>query len=132
MPAQDAKVSIVDVRDIAAVAVKALTDDDRNDRYNNKTYLITGPEALSYHQDAEILSNATGKKIDYVNITDEEARGAMKEIGMNDWLINTISDLYTYFRKGYASQVFSAFEEVTGKKPITFAQFAGDYKEAFR
>jgi hypothetical protein len=48
----------------------------------------------------------------------------MKEIGMNDWLINTISDLYTYFRKGYASQVFSAFEEVTGKKPITFAQFA--------
>lgn len=102
MPAQDAKVSIVDVRDIAAVAVKALTDDDRDDRYNNKTYLITGPEALSYHQDAEILSNATGKKIDYVNITDEEARGAMKEIGMNDWLINTISDLYTYFRKGYA------------------------------
>jgi uncharacterized protein YbjT (DUF2867 family) len=40
LPAQDAKVSIVDVRDIAAVAVKALTDDDRNDRYNNKTYLI--------------------------------------------------------------------------------------------
>jgi hypothetical protein len=43
---------------------------------------------------AEILSNATGKKIDYVNISDEEARGAMKEAGLDDWLINTISDLY--------------------------------------
>jgi uncharacterized protein YbjT (DUF2867 family) len=64
LPAQDAKVSIVDVRDIAAVAVKALTDDDGNDdKHNNKRYLITGPEALSYYQAAEILSNATGKKI---------------------------------------------------------------------
>ena len=61
----------------------------------------------------EILSNATGKKIDYVSISDEEARGAMKEVGLNDWLIDTISDLYSYFRKGYASHVSSAVEEVT-------------------
>lgn len=125
-------VSIVDVRDIAAVAVKALTDDDRDNRYINKAYLITGPEALSYYQGAEILSNATVKKIDYVNVSDEEARGAIKGIGMNDWLINKISDSYTYFRKGYALQVSSAVEEVTEKKPITFAQFAKDYAEAFR
>jgi uncharacterized protein YbjT (DUF2867 family) len=61
-------VSIVDVRDIAAVAVKALTDDDGDNRYINKAYLITGPEALSYYQGAEILPNVTGKKIDYVNV----------------------------------------------------------------
>ena len=129
IPAEDAKVSMVDVRDIAAVAVKALVD---GERHYNKTYMVTGPEALSYHQAAEILSNATGKKIDYVNISDQEARAAMKEVGLNDWLIDTISDLYTYFRKGYASQVSSAIEEVTGKKPITFGQFARDYAEAFR
>jgi uncharacterized protein YbjT (DUF2867 family) len=129
IPAEDAKVSFVDARDIAAVAVKALMD---GDKHYNKTYMVTGPEALSYHQAAEILSNATGKKIDYVNISDEEARGAMKEAGLDDWLINTISDLYTYFRKGYASQVSSAVEEVTGMKPTTFAQFAKDYADAFR
>jgi len=128
---EDAKVSLVDVRNIAAVAVKSLTE-DRNDKHNNKTYLITGPEALSYHQAAEILSNATGKKISYVNISEEEARGAMKEMGMSDWIINTISELYDYFRKGNASQVSSAVEEVTGKKPISFSQFAKDYAEAFR
>jgi uncharacterized protein YbjT (DUF2867 family) len=112
------------------VAVQALTKN--GSRHVNKVYEITGQEALSYYQAAEILSNATGKKIDYVNISDEEARGAMKEVGLNDWLINTISDLYTYFRKGYASHISSAIEEVTGKKPITFAQFAKDYAEAFR
>lgn len=129
IPAGDARVSIVDSRDIAAVAVQALVD---GDTHYNKTYLVTGPEALSYHQDAEILSNATGKKIDYVNISDEEARGALKETGMDDWLISTILELYTYFRKGYASQMSSAVEEVTGRKPTTFAQFTKDYADAFR
>jgi uncharacterized protein YbjT (DUF2867 family) len=131
LPLEDAKVSLVDVRDIAAVAVKSLTE-DTSDKHNNKTYLITGPEALSYYQAAEILSSATDKKISYVNISEEEARGAMKEMGMSDWLINTISELNDYFRKGNASQVSSAVEEVTGKKPISFSQFAKDYAEAFR
>ena len=129
IPLEDAKVSLVDVRDIAAVAVKSLTDDDK---HKNKTYLITGPEALSYHQVAEILSNTTGRKINYVNISDEEARAAMKEIGMSDWLINTVSELSDYFRKGKASEISPAVDEVTGKKPISFSQFANDYVDAFR
>jgi uncharacterized protein YbjT (DUF2867 family) len=122
----------VDVRDIAAVAVKILTDDIKNSMHNNKAYLVTGPEALSYHQAAEILTVVTGKKIDYVSISNEEAREGMKEMGINDWLINTILELYSYFRKGYASQVSSAVEEVTAKTPITFTQFAKDYAEEFR
>ena len=68
IPAEDAKVSFVDARDIAAVAVKALVD---GDQHYKKTYMITGPEALSFHQAADILSNATGKKIDYLVISDE-------------------------------------------------------------
>ena len=129
IPAADAKVSFVDARDIAAVAVKSLMD---GDRHYNKTYMVTGPEALSYHRTAEILSNVTGKKIDYVNISDDEAREAMKGVGLNDWLINTISDLYGYFRKGYASQVSTAVEAVKGSKAITFGQFAKDYADTFR
>ena len=86
------------------------------DKHYNKTYMVTGLEALSYHQTAEILSNATGKKIDYVNISEEETRGGMKEAGLDDWLISTILGLYKLYRKGYASQVSSAIEEVTGRK----------------
>jgi uncharacterized protein YbjT (DUF2867 family) len=129
VPLEDAKVSLVDVRDIAAVAVKSLIDEDK---HKNKTYLITGPEALSYHKVAEILSNTMGRKINYVNISDEEARAAMKEIGMSDWLINTVSELSEYFRKGKASEISPTVEEVTGNKPISFSQFANDHAEAFR
>jgi uncharacterized protein YbjT (DUF2867 family) len=129
IPLEDAKVSLVDVRDIAAIAVESLIDEDK---HKNKTYLMTGPEALSYHQVAEVLSNATGRKISYVNISEEEAKAAMKEIGMSDWLINTVSELSDYFRKGKASEVSPAVEEVTGRKPISFSQFANDYADAFR
>jgi uncharacterized protein YbjT (DUF2867 family) len=132
LPLENAKVSVVDVRDIAAVAVKTLTENGDNNRHNNKAYLITGPEALFYSQMAELLSNATGKKVSYVSISEEEARVAMKETGMDDWLINTISELSNYFKKGYASQVSSAVEDITGKKPLSFSQFANDYAQLFR
>ena len=85
IPSEDAKVSFVDARDIAAVAVKALVD---GDKHYDKTYMVTGLEALFYHQTAEILSNATGKKIGYMNISEEETRGGMKEAGLDDWLIS--------------------------------------------
>jgi uncharacterized protein YbjT (DUF2867 family) len=129
IPAEDAKVSFVDARDIAAIAVRALMN---GDNHYNKTYVITGPEALSYYQTAEILSNATGKKIDYVNISEEETREALKKTGMDDWLINTILGLYTLYRKGHASEVSSAVEEVTGRKAKAFVEFAKDYGDAFR
>jgi uncharacterized protein YbjT (DUF2867 family) len=133
LPAGDTKVGFVDVRDIAAVAVKALTDeeDDENGKHKNKAYTITGPEELSYYQVAEILSNATGRKIDYVNISEEEARRAMKDMGISDWLINGVIEVIELYRNSIP-QLSSAVEEVTGKKPISFSQFAKDYAHVFR
>jgi uncharacterized protein YbjT (DUF2867 family) len=127
----DAKVSLVDVRDIAAVAVKTLTDNGDN-RHNGKVYTITGAEALSYSKMAEILSTAIGKKISYVNISEEESRRAMKDIGLSEWWINAIIEVYEYYKKGTQKQVSSAVEEVTGKKPIPFSRFAKDYAQTFK
>ena len=56
-PAGEGKVSFVDVRDIASVAVVFLTRNDT--KYENKAYGITGQEALSYGQAAEVLSRET-------------------------------------------------------------------------
>jgi len=131
LPAEDAKVSFVDVRDIAAVAVKTLTD-NANSRHIGKAYTITGPEALSYHQVAEILSQASGRKIDYVNVSEEVTRQGMKDMGWDDWVINTTLQLFDLYRKGYVSQVSSAIEEVLERKSISFARFAKDYTQAFR
>ena len=73
LPAGDGKVSFVDIRDIAAIAVQALVN-NRDRSHNDKAYTITGPEALSYGQAAEILSEYIGRKISFVNISEDDAR----------------------------------------------------------
>jgi uncharacterized protein YbjT (DUF2867 family) len=129
VPAGDGKVSFVDVRDIAGVAVQALLNESKHGR---KAYNITGPNAISYAQAAEILSNEVGRKIKYLDISEDQAREGMKAIGMDEWFINSMMELFSITRAGYVSDVSSAIEQVTGKKPITFSEFAKDYSRAFR
>ena len=128
MPLADGKVSLVDVRDIAAVAVAALTQKG----HEGKTYEITGSEALSNEQIAEILSTVAGRKITYVNVSDDAASQGMKASRMPGVLIDALIELNKIQRAGYASTVSPVVEQVTGKKPISFEQFARDYVEAFK
>jgi uncharacterized protein YbjT (DUF2867 family) len=129
IPAGDAKVSFVDVRDIAAVAVKSLINDNQQ---KGRAYNITGGEALSYGQAAEILSKAVGKKINYVNVTDQDARKGMKDMSMDEWTIKSMIELFEITRAGYVSEISPIVEQVTGNKPITFSQFANDYAGSFK
>jgi uncharacterized protein YbjT (DUF2867 family) len=127
-PLIDSRTSFVDVRDIAAVAVEALTKSG----HENKAYNITGPEAVSNYDIANILSKTTDRKITYVNISDDEARKGMKENGMQEWTINALMELYNFQKAGKASHVSLDVERVTNRKPISFEQFAKDYFETFR
>src|ERR671932_1617938 len=130
VPAGDAKASFVDVRDIAAVAVQSLSGSrskNGESKHIGKAYDITGGEALSYGQAAEILSKEIGKKVNYVNISDEDARKGMKDMGADEWTINSMIELFGVTRAGYLSEISPAVEQVTGKKPITFSQFVRDY-----
>jgi uncharacterized protein YbjT (DUF2867 family) len=130
LPAGDGKVSFVDVRDIAAVAVQALTKNN-DGRHNGKAYTITGPEAISYDDVARILSEQVGKKISYVDISEDDARKGMKETGSDEWTINYMIELFDIIRKGYLSQVSSVVDDVTGKRPTTMSQFAKDNSKDF-
>jgi uncharacterized protein YbjT (DUF2867 family) len=130
LPAGDGKVSFVDVRDIASLAVEALTKNN-NGRHNGKAYNITGPEAISYGDVARILSEQLRKKISYVNISEDDARKGMKETGWDDWTIDYMMELFNIIRMGYLSQVSSVIEDVTGKRAISFDQFVEDYSKAF-
>jgi len=131
LPAADGKVSFVDVRDIAAIAVRCLVARDDN-QHEGKAYNITGGEALSYGQAAEIPSKEVGRKINYVNISDEDARKGMKDSGTDEWTINSMIDLFEIIRAGYVSAISPIVEQITGNKPISFSQFASDYAVAFR
>ena len=87
-------------------------------------------KSLSYGQTAEILSRELGKEIKYVNIPDEDARKGMKDMGMDDWSANSLIELFDITRKGYASDITSVVEKLTGRKPISFSQFVKDYAQA--
>ena len=135
VPAGDAKMSFIDSRDIVAITVKILTKNtpgSSRQHYENKAYDITGPDALSYGQAADILSSEVGKKISYVNITEEDSRKGMKQIGIGDWFIDIMMELFRIIRAGYGSETTTVVEDITGRKPIPFAQFAKDYAEALR
>jgi uncharacterized protein YbjT (DUF2867 family) len=134
VPAGDAKMSFIDARDIAAVTAAILTDNNNHgtsQQYKNKTYDITGQDALSYGQVADILSNEVGKKISYIDISEDDARKGMKQVGVDDWSINIMIELFRIIRAGYGSETNTAVEHIIGRKPLPFAQFARDYAESF-
>ena len=59
----------------------------------------------------------TGKKISYVNVSEEDTRVGLKAMGWDDWLIDTTLQLFDLYRKGYASRVSSEVEEILGRRP---------------
>jgi uncharacterized protein YbjT (DUF2867 family) len=130
VPAGDVRISFVDVRDIAAIAVHALTSN--NGKHEGKAYSITGGEALSHGQAAEILSKQLEKKVNYINVSDEDARKGMKDMDMDEWIINSIIELFEFAKAGHWSAISPVTEQITGNKPISFSQFAGDYAVAFK
>ena len=134
VPAGDAMMSFIDSRDIGAITAGILTRNNSGSslQHKNKAYDITGPDAISYGQAADILSSEAGKKISYVNITEEDARKGMNQIGVSDWFIDIMMELFRIIRAGYGSETTTVVEDITGRKPISFAQFAKDYAKVFR
>ncbi len=126
-PTGDGKIGYVDARDVAAVGIEALMGNG----HEGRIYELTGPEAISNSEVAQILSEVTGKRIEFIDITNDEARKAMTNQEMPGWMIDTMIELYEVYKSGNANQVFDTVQAVTNRKPHTFRQFAKDYKECF-
>jgi uncharacterized protein YbjT (DUF2867 family) len=116
----DARISHVDVRDIAAVVVKALTEPG----HEGAIYTLSGPEALSYDEMAEELSNVIGRTIRHVSLPAADLKGAMLAEGMPEAIADRMLDLERYFREGLASVVTGDVKRVTGRDPRRFREYA--------
>src|SRR4029077_13960991 len=75
--AGDARISAVDARDLADVAVAALT----TSQHDNKIYALTGPDALTFAEMAHQLSRAIGRTITFVDVPPESMREALADLG---------------------------------------------------
>jgi uncharacterized protein YbjT (DUF2867 family) len=124
----EGKVSHIDIRDIAAVAVKTLTEDG----HQGKAYTLTGPVALSNAQIAQILSDDLGREIRYVDLPAEQFKQALLGAGVPEWSANALLDLQQFYRNDGASAVTNDVERVLRRKPRSFEQFSRDHAQAFQ
>jgi uncharacterized protein YbjT (DUF2867 family) len=121
-------VSLVDIRDVAAVAVIVLAATG----HEGKSYALTGGESLTNEQIAEKLSRVAGRKISYVDLPQAELKKAILSTGASEWSADALLDLQRLYREGKANLVTNVVERLTRRKPISFDQFARDYAFAFQ
>ena len=126
-PIGDARVSAVDVRDIAAVAAEALTEP----KHLGQAYEITGPEAVTHYDIAEALSRALGRTITFTDVPPPAFAGPLAESGMPQWQVDGLLEDYEHYRRGEAAAVSDAVRDVTGKQPRGINGFAQHYASAF-
>jgi uncharacterized protein YbjT (DUF2867 family) len=125
--AGNGKVSVVDVRDIAAVAARTLTEPE----HEGKTYDVTGPESLTHREMAEQLSEALGKHIEYVDVAPDGLRDVLASFGLPTWQVDGVIEDYDHYRRGEAARVTATVRDVTKSEPTPFFQFAQDYSTRF-
>jgi len=128
LPMEDAKIAMIDVGDIAEVAATVLTSPG----HAGKIYPLTGPEALNMAEVAEKLSAATGKRIQYVNVSPDDAKRAQLAAGMPAFLADALAELFAERRKGKEAQVSPIIQTVFGRRATSFDEFATRNAAIFR
>jgi len=126
--AGNAKISVVDVRDIAAAAAAALIERG----HEGKVHDLTGSAALTHAEMAAQLSSALGREVAFVDVSPEVMRAELLRAGFPEWQADGLIEDYAHYRRGEASEVTLGVKDATGMSPRTFAEFARDYAPAFR
>jgi uncharacterized protein YbjT (DUF2867 family) len=126
-PAGDAKIAMIDPRDVAAAAAALLT----GDAADGAELTVTGPEAITFRDVAEHLSAATGREVVFVDIPDEVADAALRESGAPDWFAGALVRTFAALRGGMAAGVTDTVRALTGRAPRSIAEWAGDHAAAF-
>jgi uncharacterized protein YbjT (DUF2867 family) len=82
---------------------------------------VHGPKDLSPDEAAAIISLALGKPVKCVEATRDQARGAMKGMGMPDFVVELIMEQYDAFRDGRLESAEPRTPDTT--TPTTLAEF---------
>jgi uncharacterized protein YbjT (DUF2867 family) len=124
----NARTSYVDVRDVAAVAAKALQGGD----HDGKVYELNGPQALTCAEVAEKISRHARIVAQYVDIPAEAQRKAMMDQGMPEWQVTALLELQEYYTGGKGGTLDGVLEGLLGRPPIAMDQFLEENAEDFR
>jgi uncharacterized protein YbjT (DUF2867 family) len=124
----EAKVSYLDVGDIAVVAVRAL----QAGGHTGKTYELNGPEAISNTELAKRISKVSGRAVNYVDIPEAAQREAMLGLGMPDWQVAALLELQQYYKQGGGAKTDGLLKALIEREPVTLEQYLAANAKEFR
>jgi uncharacterized protein YbjT (DUF2867 family) len=123
----DGKLGMIDLRDIVDSAFGVLTGDG----HEGKSYILTGPEAISMHDVANTFSKVLGKKVTYVSVPGEAALQSMLSMGFPEWIARGYGELMAGFSEGFANRATNNVATLSGHPARSIEQFVRDYAQVF-
>ena len=125
-PFADVPIAAIDPADIGAVAATTLTGDG----HDGAAYRLTGPEPLRPAEQVAVLAEVLDRDLRFEGQPDDEARAEMSQAMPEPY----VDAFFRYFADGTYddARVEPTVQELLGRAPRTFRQWAVDHAEAFR
>uniref|UniRef100_A0AAU2VZW4 NAD(P)H-binding protein n=1 Tax=Streptomyces sp. NBC_00008 TaxID=2903610 RepID=A0AAU2VZW4_9ACTN len=109
------RVGFVDAEDIAAVAVRALTDEHAP----NADLVLTGPEALSYDDIATTVTQVTGRPVDHRRLSYEQMRDRLAAHVPLEFA-SMLAGMDRAIAEGAEDRITDTVQRLTGRPARTF------------
>jgi uncharacterized protein YbjT (DUF2867 family) len=124
-PFADVPIASIDPFDIAAVAAQALT----RAGHEGRVHRLTGPQSLIPAEQVGVLGAVLSRRLRFEPQSDADARADLSRLMPGEY----VDALFDFFVHGAYddSQVLPAVEELTGRRPRTFEQWAARHADAF-
>lgn len=127
-PSEKGKTSYVDISNVGEATAVVL---ENPAAHKEKTYAITGREALTHSQMAEILSQQLSKHIVHISPSAEEYKKTLAGFNVPDFLYEFLAVLYGTIAKGQWEEVSNDYTLLTGKCATNFADFVKENRNIF-
>jgi uncharacterized protein YbjT (DUF2867 family) len=126
LPMGEGTTGMADIGDIAAVCVEVLTGQG----HAGKSYEITGPEVLTFHDAAARFSTVLGRKIEYVPMPMDAFRQRMTGV-LEPWHLNAVCELFREIAEIGLDHTTDTFRRLMGREPRSLSQFVHDHRALF-
>jgi uncharacterized protein YbjT (DUF2867 family) len=125
-PFGEAALALIAEQDIAAAAVRVLTDPG----HAGQTYHLTGQESLTQIQQAEAIGKAIGRPVRFEELSPEQFR----QFAAPHFPAPVVEDLLTVMASyvGQSAYIAPDLEKITGRRATSYAQWAAQHADAFR
>jgi uncharacterized protein YbjT (DUF2867 family) len=126
--AADGRVGLIDALDVGDVAAAIVANPAA---HHGRTYWLTGPELLSYRDAAEILSDVTGRHIEFAARTAAADEQAMIEAGVPATVAAQNAQAFSLIAEGDAEWASNDVQDLLERAPRSFRDFAVNHRSAF-